>query len=591
MTSKGVCLLIVKTVLRGIVLTLFVCALPWMAILEGGHVFAASPVQMRTTRRNLFPLPWFSLSKSLSSQAEDGIYDRTPLRGAQRKRQFIPGKVFGRLLPSPVMQKELPRLTRSLDRLKVVPEETRKKLQTGIVLELEGAYGFHHTFIGQLQHGTQFKGANYYLQGHWETTKGEEKSQREEHITGQVKLDWDLSTQSKFSCNSSYFQSSVAVPQAQNTDARHKKSAIQLIAGLQWNLETDTDLLLAWKGELANFDDQEKSRFEMNRHGAQLTLKHLWTPKNMLLLDSTGFWEVSYQDDSRLDTRYYQTGTLLNSFAMSDIFAVEAGIQFDYSHSKKGSETDYLIAPIFTTRFRLFRNTNLYTTYHPRLLIPDFTELYIKKLYTLLNPDLHVEKIRHALETGIQQRFGEAVSLNIGLFYREHEAVILQIDENRDNLLEYIQPGSVRFMGIKANLQINFLEQLVQNITYTYTTYKVLDWDQIRYADQFLDEDHLTYQPNHQVQASVYWSTPFGLSLDFYGTYISEQYRNGEPQYRIGKRFFLDMTLTQKITDRIQVYVIGRNLTDTNTYDIIPILDSEEITSSRLFVGGIRFRF
>ncbi len=64
MTSKGVCLLIVKTVLRGIVLTLFVCALPWMAILEGGHVFAASPVQMRTTRRNLFPLPWFSLSKS-----------------------------------------------------------------------------------------------------------------------------------------------------------------------------------------------------------------------------------------------------------------------------------------------------------------------------------------------------------------------------------------------------------------------------------------------------------------------------------------------------------------------------------------------
>ncbi len=142
---------------------------------------------------------------------------------------------------------------------------TKEALQTGIVLELEGAYGFHHTFIGQLQHGTQFKGANYYLQGHWETTKGEEKSQREEHITGQVKLDWDLSTQSKFSCNSSYFQSSVAVPQAQNTDARHKKSAIQLIAGLQWNLETDTNLLLSGrKGELANFDDQEKSRFEMN---------------------------------------------------------------------------------------------------------------------------------------------------------------------------------------------------------------------------------------------------------------------------------------------------------------------------------------
>lgn len=583
--------MIAKTVLRGIFLTLFACLVPCFDMPEGRHVLAASTQQLTVKRRNLAPLPFFFFSKSLSFQSDWTIRTKVPVQKVRQKRQFVPGKIISQsLLPQPV-QKELPRLSRSLDRLKYSPAETRKKLQTGIVLELDAAYGFHHTFIGQLQHGTQFKGANYYMQGHWESTGGEGKGQREERITGQIKVDWDVSKQSKFSLNSSYFQSSTALPQPQYTNAKHKKSAIELIAGWQWNLETDTDLFLAWTGELANFDDQEKNRFEMNRHGAQLTLKHLWTPKNMLLLDSVGSWEITHQDDSRLDTRYYQTGTLLNSFAMSDAFAVEAGVKFDYYHSKERSETDYLIAPVFTTRFRLFRNTNLYTTYRPRLLIPDFTDLYIKKLYTVLNPDLHAEKIRHALETGIHQRFGEAVSLNIGLFYRESEGITLQIDDNRDNLLEYIQPGSARFIGIKANLQMNFLEQLVQNITYTYTTYKILDWDQATFSDQFLDEDHLTYQPNHQVQASLYWATPFGLSLDFHGTYISEQYRNGESQYRIGKRFFLNMALTQKITEGFQVYVIGRNLTDTNISDIIPILDSEEITSSRLFVGGIRIRF
>ena len=584
--------MIAKTVLRGIFLTLFVCLVPCLdMLLESPDVLAAPTLQPHIKRRNLVPLPFFSFSKSLSAQADWGIRTHTPVQEVQQKRQFVPGKISGRLLPPQSVQKELPRFSRSLDRLKSLPAETRKKLQTGIVLELEAAYGFHHTFIGQLQHGTQFKGANYYMQGHWESTEGEGEGQREKRITGQIKVDWDVSKQSKFSLNSSYFQSSAALPQPQYPSAKHKKSAIELIAGWQWNIETDTDLFLAWMGELATFDDQEKSRFEMNRHGAQLTLKHLWPPKNMLLLDSVGSWEITRQDDSRIDTRYYYTGTLLNSFALSDAFAVEAGVTFDYYHSKEGSATDYLVAPVFTTRFRLFRNTNLYTTYHPRLLIPDFTDLYIKKLYTVLNPELHAEKIRHALETGIQQRFGEAVSLNIGLFYREREAVTLQIDDNHDNLLEYIQPGSARFMGIKANLQMNFLEQLVQNITYTYTTYKILDWNHVAFSDQFLDEDRLTYQPNHQVQASVYWATPFGLSLDFHGIYISEQYRNGDPQDRIGKRFFLNMTLTQKITEGFQVYVIGRNLTDTNTADIIPILDSEEITSSRLFVGGIRIRF
>ena len=111
-------------------------------------------------------------------------------------------------------------------------------------------------------------------------------------------------------------------------------------------------------------------------------------------------------------------------------------------------------------------------------------------------------------------------------------------------------------------------------------------------AQETFDDAILPYQPHHQVHASIYWLTPIGFNIDFNGIYISEQFRNWQPkQNHIGARFFLNIALTQELTDNIQVYLLGRNLTDTNTYDIITILDSSEITSSRLFIGGIRFRF
>lgn len=583
--------MIAKPVIRGMLLTFLAGFVLCSGLLNASQIFAAYMSQPSIKRTFIPPLAFFSPEKHPTSFSEHSLPLQLSSRRVGEKRLFLPGKIVGKFFEIPDIHKEPPVHSRSLNRLKDLPKDFRQKTQTGIILEAEAAYGPHYTFIGQFQHGTQFKGAHYYLQGHWETTEGEGGNQEEERIRGRVNVDWDLSRQSKLSLDSAYYQSSLALPELQHLHPHHKKSAIEIIAGLQWNFEADTNVILALSGELARFEDQENRLFEMNRYDAHLALKHLWDPQNTLLLDAVGSWEMLDQDDAHVMTHYSYAGTLLNSFAMHDSFAIEAGVEFDYYSSEEDAFSEYLIAPVFTTRFRLLRHTNLYTTYHPRLVLPDFTELYIKQLYTVVNPELRPEKMRHYLESGIHQRFGDAVSLNIGLFYRESESVRLQIDENRDNLLEYLQPGSVRFIGVKANLQMNFLEQLVQSITYTYTTYKILNWNQNLFSQQLFETDALTYQPNHQVQASVYWTLPFGLSVDFHGMYLSEQYRNADPQYRIGKRFFLNIALTQKITDELQLYLIGRNLTDTNTYDIIPILDSDEITSSRLFFGGIRFRF
>jgi hypothetical protein len=550
------------------------------------------PIHRKYNYGSSVDLPFYSLSRSTAIFAQSNFENNPRIPLSYSKLQFAPVKILGRFVNPPEIFKELPRISRAFNRRKLLPGESIKKAHTGIIVELESAYGIYNTFIGRLQHGTQFKGAHYHVSGHWEKTDGEQSDKSEENIAVQGKVDVDLSKSAMVDLASSYFQSDLALPQlAGNKD--HEKSALQLIAGLQVSFDPNIDFSLALSGEQARFSDHDDVTFEMDSYGGQLTIKQLWSAKNTLSLSSAGYWEEYFQEDDHIENRYYGTSTLVNSFAMHDKFAVDAGIQFDYYHSEDLHHTDYLIAPVVTTRFHVLRNTALYTTYHPRLKFPRFTDLYIRKFYTTVNPELYAEKNRHYFESGIRQRFGEAISCNIGLFYHKSENLILQIDENFDNILEYEQLDSVDIIGVKANLQMNYLEQFVQNITYTYKKHNIFSGQRV---DQLGDDFHneiFPYQANHQVQASIYWMTPFGLAIDFNGTYVSEQFRNRliGHQSRIGKRFFLNVDLTQQITDNFQVFLLGRNLTDTNTYDIIPLLDSEEITSSQLFIGGVRFRF
>ncbi len=579
-------------VLRSVLLVL--CYLFTFACLRIGAE-GADAYSFRRTFGRVYSLdiPFFLLKRTLqTSPVSKG--DGAPLyhQFQGEKIRFIPGKIWDTPLQTRKPQKETPPFLRALNRYKLIYQEIRKTPRTGLVVELESAYGLYDTFVGRFQHGTQFKGGHYYMQGHWEKTAGEEQNRREENIVTRFKADADISKRSKILLTGSYFESSVDLPQLTHVP-QHNKTNIQAHAGLQMNFKNYTYAEIQLSGKRSHFNDEQSVSFDMNRYGGHALVKRFWSPKNTLSLESSGWWDRFLQDDEHLETRYYGSGKLVNSYVLRNMIAVETGVQYDYYYSDDLEYTDYFIAPIFTTRLRLLRNTTFYTTYQPSLRFPDFTDLYIRKLYTTVNPEMYSEKFRHDVESGIQQRFGDVLALNVGIFYQAREDMILRIDENNDNLLEYVQSGSARFMGIKTNLQMNLAEQFVQNITYTYTDYEVLSWQENSLiADDPALSGILPYQPNHQVQASVHWLTPLGFAFDLNGIYVSEQFRNRQTQQNhIGKRFFLNVEFIQKLSDRFQVFLLGRNLTNADTYDIIPILDSEEITSSRLFIGGVRFRF
>jgi hypothetical protein len=458
-------------------------------------------------------------------------------------------------------------------------------------IELESAYGIYNTFIGRLQHSTQFTGAHYSIKGHRESTDGDHNRGHEDNTAVDFKCDAEISPNSTISLDGSYFQSELALHQLPGKQ-EHQKSAFQVTGGYQITLDPNWNALLNLSWEQARFTDHSDVSYQLNSYGGQLALKQLWNPRNMVGLQAFGHWENLAQDHAHLERRYYGSAVLTNSFAIPNSFSVDAGIRADYYHSENSAYTDYDMTPVVTTRFHLFQATSLYMTYHPRLKFPDFTDLYVRKLYTTINPALRAEHQQHYLESGIKQRFGNTLTVNAGVFYHDSTKFIMQIDADSDHILEYEQLDSVDLMGAKANMQISYSEHFVQDIAYTYTKHNIFSEQRIDYIGDEFRNEILTYLPNHQVQTSFYWKTPIGLTIELNGTYISEQYRNRDlTQGLIGKRFFINVDLTYHLTDYVQVFLLGRNLAAVNTYDIIPLLDSEEITSSRLLIGGARLRF
>lgn len=569
-----------------VVMWISVCVWPEFC---GADVLSSPPVQRIVSRSSLDALPWYRLRRTLASPSPAALLVTSSL--SYPKLRFTPVKIRGLNIITLSGTKELPRLSRTFDQKQRLPEQLSSHARFGVRMEAEAGYGLDDTFVGRLQHGTQLKNAHYALTGHWETTQNASPDRQEENLTMHMTCDIDVTDASKILLDGGYVQSRVALPQL-SYDAYHQKSALLARFGYQVDFDPTFNASLTASWEDAGFTDHQDLESTAIKYGGHLTLRKNWSERNTLSLDATGSREELSQEPAPNTTHYYGSALFLNSFAVYDRFSLDTGARLDYYHATADPHSTHHMTPVMTARLHLFQTTSLYIMYHPRLKIPDFADLYIRKIYTTVNPELYPEKQRNYVEIGVKQRIGETFAMNIGGFYHDSDDFIFQIDTDADNILEYANMKAVDFLGVRANIQMHYRERLVQNITYTYTTHHIFSAQRVSSLGENFRNIILPYRPNHQVQASLAWTLPFGLTVDLDGIYVSEQYRNrSKEEAPIGRRFFVNVELTQRITENFSVFLAGRNITDTSTYDIIPWLNSEEITSSRLFLGGVRFRF
>jgi len=573
-----------KTILRGILL--FSAWWPLFCTLGIPPCHAASsPLQRRFAAPYAAEIPFLA-------------YPRSPIRtelssdeDAQQKRPYLPGNMTRGAFIRDASQKTRPVLSRTASRRKLRPEEHLPKEKIGITLDVDAGYGNGSTFISRLQHGTQFKGAHYALAAHWEQTDGTPAPQEEFALNSEVSLDIDLSKQGELRFDGSFFSSDRELSQF-SEGSRQKKSAIQAVADLRVNVSTESPLFFTFSWERDTFTDYTGQEFLANHYRGDFTAKYLWGRRDTLTFQGSGIIQDVNEQDQNGEMTVIADTTLTNTFVWRDLVAFELGGRFAYSHAAEQNTTVSQFAPLSTLRLRLGETTTLYATYQTTLVTPLFSDLYIKTLYTTVNSSLSAETMRHIVESGIQQRFGKTTALNVAAFYRERDHLITLSDENLDGLLTYTQEASARFFGLKTGWQIHFLDQFVHTLSYTYTNYEVIDLDALLPSEQTFKTDLIPYQPHHVVEANVSWLAPVGFKMDISGLYVSEQYRNWQDATStIGGRFLVNMAFSQRVTEWAQFYALIRNLTDTEASEISPFLDYEEVTSSRIFLGGIRLRF
>ena len=548
---------------------------------------ASHALQRRFAAPYSSDIPFLAFPRSSHS----GVNVSSPNAGSAQKIVYLPGGIMRGSFAPLALQKIRPALSRAASRRKLRPEDRFPKEKTGITLDVDAGYGNGSTFISRLQHGTQFKGAHYTIEGHWEQTNGTPNPQEEQALTGEASLDVDLSKQGELRLKGNYFFSDRELPQFSD-GSTEKKSAIQAVADLRVNASVESPLAFTFGWERDTFTDNADQEFLANRYRGDLVAKYLWGRYETITFQGSGLIQDVNREDDDSEFTAIADATLTNTFVWRDFVVFEFGGRFAYSHAAEQNATMSLFAPLSTFRLRFGETTTFYATYEPTLKTPLFSDLYINTLYTTVNSSLSSETMRHVVESGVQQRFGKTATLNVAAFYQDREDLIALSDKHLNYLLTYTQGASARIFGIKTGIQVHFLDQIVQTLTYTYTDYEVLSRGELLSSAQEFSPHLLPYQPRHQMQANVLWFAPHGFKMDISGMYVSEQYRNWQDEKAtIGGRILVNISLSQMIREWAEIYALARNLTDTAAYEISPLLDNEEVTSSRMLLGGVRLRF
>jgi|GEM_PF-4924239 len=158
------------------------------------------------------------------------------------------------------------------------------------------------------------------------------------------------------------------------------------------------------------------------------------------------------------------------------------------------------------------------------------------------------EEVKTHVRAGLQQRFGEAVSLDAAWFLRDARNTLAWIDPNADGLFDLVNLPQTRVQGLEAELEINYSHRVSQKFSYTYRQ---------------LEADNGQVQPNTALQeARTELRVEFDsvmASLDYH--YLGARYADpGEQNPSLEPAHLAGARMDIRISPSVNVYAKLENL-------------------------------
>jgi outer membrane cobalamin receptor len=219
-------------------------------------------------------------------------------------------------------------------------------------------------------------------------------------------------------------------------------------------------------------------------------------------------------------------------------------------------------SPRVSLLYLLGKNTRFRASYGQAFRPPTVNELYWHEDWgggtgLFGNEDLRPEKSR-GYELGLEHEFGLPLLARVSWF-----------DKKTDQLISWVEilpwhwqatnVDKAHNQGIESQLRLQLTSRLSLGLNYLY--------QQAKDEGEGYKGNYLVYTPEYKMGLSLGYETDFGLGIRIEAEKVSEQYTNRENTQKLKGYSLLNVRLSQKITEKVEVFATGENLLE-ESYEV-----------------------
>jgi outer membrane cobalamin receptor len=449
--------------------------------------------------------------------------------------------------------------------INIITKPAPEKRQTRI----GASYGTYETSEYSLTHGGKLGKAGYFLSAKLGDSAGDRENSSCDQTHATAKLTYEVDDSSGFSLLAGYSYRDVGVPgsttyptpSAQEEDKRN-------FLDLSYHKDLKGGSRLLAKTFIEQYDicyqDPEasggptKDTTEDLASGMQIQYslpwgKHLSTVGLELKQDRVKVTTID--GTSRIGgPRKVDTVSLYlqDEINLSPRLVLVPGLRYD-NPSAYASQA----SPRVSLLYLLGENTRLRASYGQAFRAPTVNDLYWYEdwgwgMGLFGNEDLKPEKSR-SYELGWEHKFNLPLLVRVSWFDRKTDQLISWV-ETSPWYWQATNVDKAHNQGIESELKFQLTPRLSLGLNYLY--------QQGKDEGEEYKGNYLTYTPEYKMGLSLGYETDFGLGIQIEAEGVSEQYTNRENTQKLKDYSLLRASLSQKISEKIEIFATGENLLD-----------------------------
>ena len=243
---------------------------------------------------------------------------------------------------------------------------------------------------------------------------------------------------------------------------------------------------------------------------------------------------------------------LENDFPIANRLYLSGG--FD-SYLLRNGAREFRVYPLGRLQFRLTSSWGYFVNYDPRLRVPGFRELYMRRAYVVPTAFRPVEDEYFGLRTGLNYNFRDVGRITVAAYERRYGRTYAVADA-RIGAASYFDPGRVRIRGA--------------DVFYRVTLARVEHYAGAEYRDaELFNErfDHFPYLPSFGGSAGLTVRFGAGHSASAEVRFLGERYATPTAAEPLGAAWIPAASVVVRFRAGVSATAAAENFTDELYYD------------------------